>query len=484
MTAPAYVLDHKRYGASVLGGILVVLGGCGARSGLDLFAQSASLDGGASVLEDGSSGPDTGSGPDSGSDDLCPSAISGPSAMSRNCSTRDGRSRVLAPRSPHVTWTTKLPLDGPYIGPGALSTDASGHVYVVSTDQFGAEATSAIRRVNASDGTIDWTTPIVPDDNTGKAVLLSAGGVDLFAYGMADQVSLFTFAPASGTSTSTTLGLDLYDLLTGLAVGTDGSLYFIYEDDSEPESPSAYVTRVAPDGTTLWRSADIQTLSPPALYPQDGANPGDVALGVGDLVVVINDVLAESSENSELCVAIALDPATGKTLWTSTPAVTGTLSGGPVIRPDGSVAALLGNGPSSTLVNFDPATGAFTIQVLPSASNGLFAVTREGVILAGMGMATGNGIEGVSAIAEDGTVLWTQPRALDATIASDGTVIARAGTAGGGATSILALDVATGATKWELQPPVSGPTIWYVALTSEGGVVGEQADGTLFGASD
>jgi hypothetical protein len=32
--------------------------------------------------------------------------------------------------------------------------------------------------------------------------------------------------------------------------------------------------------------------------------------------------------------------------------------------------------------------------------------------------------------------------------------------------------------------PVSGPTIWYVALASDGSIVAEQADGTVFGASD
>jgi outer membrane protein assembly factor BamB len=78
----------------------------------------------------------------------------------------------------------------------------------------------------------------------------------------------------------------------------------------------------------------------------------------------------------------------------------------------------------------------------------------------------------------------SQPNVLDATIASDGTIISRAGTATGGGTAIVALDGATGTIKWQLAPPVSGPTVWYVALTSEGGLVAEQADGTVFGASD
>jgi len=159
--------------------------GCGARTQLD-------------ALGSGTSGGFSGADP-------CPAAVSGPKAMAGNCSTRDGRSRVVAPSAPHVTWTAKLPTDSSgMLGPSALATGGAGDAYVMTQGEFD-ESVAALRRVRVADGTIEWTAPISPDEQTATPVVLSSGGVDLFAYGPQYMESLFTFDAATGTSTSTTL---------------------------------------------------------------------------------------------------------------------------------------------------------------------------------------------------------------------------------------------------------------------------------------
>ncbi len=464
----------------------IVVIACGSRS--ELFAGA--LDAGAAL--DAGSAPQEGAAAsvDSGTLDPCPSAVSGPNAMSGNCSTRDGRSRVRAPATaPHVTWKTQLPVDeAGYIGPGGLSTDSAGHVYVVNTDELPYPPVAAIRRIDANTGRIDWTVPIQPDEATGQAVLLAAGEIELFAYDAKQAESIFSFAPATGTSTSTTYGLDLYDSASNLAVGSDGSLYVIHQSNIGTTGTQAFVARIDPAGAgrVLWSSVDLLALGPPPAVPSDGADTGDIALGRDDLVVVVNDVLVSSTDGSpalsDVSVASAFDPATGSVVWTVP--VPGQLLGGPVVRADGTIVAVVqaDGSPSGTLVSFDPASGAPTMHALSRQVFGVMAVTYDGTVIAATD--DGNGIDGAMAVASDGTVLWTKPGILDATVASDGTLVARSGTAQGGATSIVALDPATGATTWELSPPVAGPTIWYVALTSDGGIVAEQADGTLFGASD
>jgi PQQ-like domain len=447
-----------------------------SRSELDFLGEELA-DGGV-VLEDGGA---VTPGDDAAMSDPCPSAVTGPAPIPGNCSTRDGRSRVPAPaKAPHVTWTVKLPVDeSGYIGPGGLSTDAANHVFVVNTEESGSSNVPAIRRVDANDGTIDWVAPIVPCDGTGQAVLLASGRAEVFAYADPTALTLFAFSDADGTSTATTLGFAYLNPVSSLGVGADGSLYFIDEDGTDPSHPADYVVRVTPDNKIAWRSVDLTTLGPPPLYAADGVVPSDVALAAGDLVVVGDEVLTSAGTST---VMSAFDPASGKTLWSKT--TSGTLFGGPTIRPDGAIVALVANDDASaaSLQELAAKDGATTAYPIPSA-NGIFGVTRSGLVL--VGVQTNEGVAGITALASDGSVVWTQPGALDVTIASNGLLIARWGTATGGGTSIVALDETTGDKVWELDPPVSGgPTIWYVALTSAGGIVGEQADGTVFGASD
>jgi hypothetical protein len=355
-----------------------------------------------------------------------------------NCSTRDGRSRVAAPTAPHVTWTTRLPTDSTgQVGLSAVATDASGHAYVVTTGEIDLSV-AALRRVRGTDGAIEWTSPIRPDTETGTPILLSQGGVDLFAYDNSSRDSVFTFDPSSGASTSTTFGVSLYYAPGNLAVGADGSLYVTHKDDVGGANTTTFISRIAPDGRVVWTSVDLKTLGPPA--------------------------------NS---VANAFDARTGAVRWSTT--LPGQVVGGPVVRSDGTIVALLDRDGTTALVLVDPRTGAPETRHLATGAFEILGVTEGDVVIAGAD--TGSGVTGLVAIASDGTTLWTSPAGQHATIAADGTILAFG-------PNITAIDGSNGATKWQQPPPAAGSCIADAALTSEGGIVALQCDGTLFGASD
>jgi PQQ-like domain len=427
---------------------LLVLG-CGSRSQLDALGVSGTGSGGGVVAPVG---------------DPCPAAVSGPKAMAGNCSTRDGRSRVAAPSAPHVTWTTKLP-GGSFeqAGPSAIATDASGHAYVMT---WGNDHLSmaALRRVSVVDGSIDWTAPFLLDGQTGAPIVLSHGGVDLFALdatGTQNFDAVFTFDSATGASMSTTFGFDLDDAPGDVAVGVDGSLYVTHEDGE-----TASVSRVAPDGTVLWTSVDFGALAPPGMNGTLFLDGTRIALGKGDLVVVAGYIGTPTGDDTTS--VIALDPATGSARWTTT--LAGGFVGGPAVHADGTIVLLTD---WTQLVVLDPEKGTPTTKTVAGKLSEMFAVTTGGVVLAGSDTASGTDLV---AIGSDGSTLWSGPTGK-ATIASDGTVISFGA-------EITALDGASGQMKWQLSPPVPGTCIVDGALTSEGGIVALQCDGTLFGASD
>ncbi len=164
----------------------------------------------------------------------------------------------------------------------------------------------------------------------------------------------------------------------------------------------------------------------------------------------------------------AFDPTTGDLLWT-TP-VEDPIGGGPVVRPDGTVAIVTSHSEvSSTLVILDPGTGTPAAHPLGIAVKGIAGVTRDGTLLVDQ---TG----GLVALDGEGTPLWMVSGVGGATVASDGTVLLFAA-------QIEAIDGTTGATKWSLPAP-SPAFLLGGALTSDGGIVALLGDGTLFGASD
>jgi hypothetical protein len=360
--------------------------------------------------------------------------------MAGNCSTRDGRSRVGAPSSPHLTWMAKLPTDSTgQGGPSAIATDASGNAYVIATGELD-ESIAALRRVRASDGTIEWTDPITTDEETSTPIVLSHGGVDMFAYNAMTAESLFTFDHASGASTSTTFGVTLYDAPGDLAVGSDGSLYLTHAEGVGTIKQTTFVSRVAPGGSILWTSVDLATLGPPPEYDDGFIDPMTLALAKDDLVIAAYVVVAKTGDAS---VTSAFDAATGVMRWTTV--LPGELVGGPVVRADGSIVALLSqSAPATSLVVFDPQCG---VPLTTPLSGGVFqvsAVALDGTVIGGAD--SGNGITGLVAIASDGTALWNGPGFGNATIASDGTVVSFG-------SNITALDGATGQVKWQLAPP-------------------------------
>jgi hypothetical protein len=344
----------------------------------------------------------------------------------------------------------------------------------MTTDDFG-EALAALRRVRTVDGAIEWNRPISPDKETSTPVILANGGVDLFAYGKGYIDSVFTFDATSGTSTSTTFGLSLYYSGLDLAVGADASLYVTHEDNVGGANTTTYVSRISPEGEVVWTTVDLATLGPPA-YEGDEIDPSTIALAQNDLVVLIVGKLVQTSHGvDDVSIASAFDPATGSRNWSTV--VPGELVGGPVVRSDGTIVAIVSlSYPGGTnLVTLDPADGTPTTHALSTGAFEIFGITEEGVILAGAD--SGNGLTGLLAIDGSGTVLWSNPDQWGVTIASDGTVIA-AGSA------LMGLDATTGHIKWTLPLPVPGHYVEAAALTSDGTIIALGTDGTLFGASD
>lgn len=192
--------------------------GCGARSSLG--------EGG------GSNGPDT-----------CRSAVSGPKAMARNCSTRDGRARVNPPAAPHRTWATKLPVAGGQ-RPAGIATDASGRAYVAMIDLSGG-LQAAFHRVQTDSGSIDWTAPFTSTPELASPILPTSGGVKFFVYGASASGAVLDFNPPSSAHTSSTFGLDLDAAALDLAVGVDGSLYVAHNDVASGPSEVPRIAHLA-----------------------------------------------------------------------------------------------------------------------------------------------------------------------------------------------------------------------------------------------
>jgi hypothetical protein len=353
-------------------------------------------------------------------------------------------------------------------GPSYIATDNAGHAYVVSEGEID-ESVAAFRRVDVATGAIEWSQPFSPDEETSTPILLTSGGIDLVAYSMYTD-AIFTYEPANGASSSTTYGFSLYYAPSDLAVGTDGSLYATHLDDVGEAHQTSYISRVSPGGEVLWTTIDLGTLGPPLEYDDGEVFPSTIALAKGDLVVIMVNEITKTPEDAE--VVSAFEPATGVLRWSKT--LTGTAIGGPVVGPDGNILALLSTSDAESLVSLDPSTGATTMYPVSAELDTIYAVTLDGIVLAGLDNGS---LGGLVAIDPHGNILWTNATAGAATVASDGTIVAFAGT-------IKGLDPKTGLAKWTLEPPSSTPCFVTGALTSEGGIVGLECDGTLFGAGD
>jgi hypothetical protein len=508
----ARILPNPWLFFGAVGALALPCFGCGARTGLDLAGADWAAGGGAGAGDDGGAagaGGGSGSGGDAGTSaggggnigdgggavlpgDRCAAAVAGPKAMRRNCSTRDGRSRVSAPTSPHITWVGSTPSadeDGLSLQ-SAIATDSAGHAYLTT---IGADAMAkmVVERLETTDGTLDWQNPLWPNRGTGTPLLLATGSVDLFAYDDAtDDDELFAYDPSAGSYSLIQIGgpnhgtipaFRIDDFNGDPAVGTDGSLYLVHQDGIGGGMPTNKLSRLAQDGTVFWTTADFQTLSPPPYYAGSLAS-SNVALSDDDLVVVATLITTQTQDYTTL---IAFDPASGSPRWTTT--VTGELLAGPAVRADGTIVVIVQDISSSTnqLATFDPKTGAQAVYPIATAGElyDIFAITAGGVVISGT--FTGEKQTRLVAVGTDGAVLWESDGADNATIANDGTIVA-AGTVGDSGTgaSIRAIDPVTGTTKWEVAAPSGGSCVADFALTSAGGVVALQCDGTVFGVGD
>jgi hypothetical protein len=355
------------------------------------------------------------------------------------------------------------------LGLSDLATDSQGNVIVATTSEFADSG--ALVKVRVSDGSTVWQSSYAPDSATAVPIVLANGVVDVLGYDASQKESIFPIEGTTGSYVPTTFGFDLYDMPPDPAVGSDGSLYFVHEEGVGTVLQQTYVSRVAPDGTVRWTSVDLGTLVPTPMYDDGEVDPSTIVLEANDQLILLVGDLTPSGEQT---VGVSLDAASGAVLFTSV--VKGTVVGGPVILPDGSVVALLDDGLVTNIVVFDRANGAVTRTQLTSGAFEIFAVTRAGNLL--IGADDGSGVKALVSMDTKGSSQWLatlEPRSV--TIASDGTILVFGA-------DITAIDPGTGATKWVLAPPDALSCLMDAALTSDGGIVGLECDGLLFGAYD
>ncbi len=456
----------KRGAQSALLAFAFMLFACGSRSPLSLPSGSGAAAAGA--------GGTAGSGGSNPLEDPCPSAIAGPAAMWRNCSTRDGRARVPAPVNPQLKWTRQVSTFGSgQLSPGALTTGASSDVYVVSGHK--ASSQGAIQRRRSNAGAVQWTVEIDTVDATIWPVVLSAGLVDVFVRAEPFAETLLQIDAQSGDFTPTTFGFDFYTVPRNPAVGADGSLYLVHRENVGTANSATFISRVHPGGVVAWTTPKLDDL----VFTGNETKlqlASTLALGGGGEVIAVVGSLGPSGVGS---IGVALDPETGAMLWQTD--LSGQRLGGPAVRPDGSIVVLLGPLTGSKMVTLDAQSGTPTTFELSFGAGEIFAsevfaITRAGTAI--VGINAGEGISDLAAVDRDGNVRWTQAvPARRASLASNGTLVVAA-------KALVAFDEESGAMRWQVSPPSAGSCLLDAALTSDGDVVALQCDGTLFAVGD
>jgi outer membrane protein assembly factor BamB len=445
---------------------LVATSACGSRTDLFLTGTSATVNPVPTLYDDA---------------DPCPFAVlaGAPKPMAGYCSTRDGRARVPAPSSPHVTWTlsSQPNQDGTGV---TIATDASGHAYVGA---WGENAPSPrMSRIDALAGSIEWSTSFdqAGDDVMPTALLLRNGSVTIVASQTESppSPSVESFDPAQGTtSTGARLDPGLSYVITEPAVGSDGSLYVLGDITATGALGSPFgVQRVLPGGGAQWTSVDLSTFVVPteAVTEVQGFPSSDastVALEPDGTVLV--EFQGLTTPYGLYATVVALDPASGDERWATT--FTGQPSGGLAVLPDGSIALLVTEGPDgANLVILEPGGSTRRTTTLPDA-NQIVAVDRDGTVFV---RGQGGGTSVLVAVGPQGGPEWANQGAFTgAFLASNGVIVAY----GGG--GVFAIDEATGQTMWTLPAP-SGNAVCDAELTSAGTLVAVDCAGAIFGASD
>jgi outer membrane protein assembly factor BamB len=434
---------------------------------------------------EGESPSDATSPPDANVSVACPSALleGAPRPMLANCSTRDGRSRVVGPTSPHVTWSAHVIQDpsgqSSFFG---LAADASGGAYLVVGD--GDSNFGSFVRVDGASGHVDWRTPFTPmPPDYGAPLLLATGLVELFASNDARTgAAIDSFDIDSGVSTSTSLLPALAFVSGDPAVGTDGSLYAVHKTSAG--SSDSVISRISASGSPVWTSSPLASLLPPSVVGSADVIGSTLALGSGDLVLMPLQIVAMNQPARSFL--LALDPTTGAARWAEP--LQGPIIGGPAVAPSGSIVVLLGppvfstTGPAPTsLVVFDPAgTRKLDVAMGRTVTAGLLAVATDGSALIGtQSSPSAIGYEALVAIDGGGKPRWSIATngLLSVTIDVAGTVVAISSDA------VQGLDPSDGHLLWAIAP-LGGASFLDATLTSFGGIVAEQSDGVVLGASD
>jgi len=393
---------------------------------------------------------------------VCPSdVLSGsPLPMLNNCSTRDGRARVAGPTAPHLTWTVPAPAG--LSNGGFVAADGTGGVYIADAPLVGNDMIPTFGRVNGTTGALDWSTALPASTVASLSPFLApTGSVVDFANDPTGPI-LESFNPMTGAVVATMLSPSLAGI--GIpAVGSEGSLYVQYVPSTGLESKAGYVSRVLPNSTIAWTSADL--------------SGGPSSFG-GFLTLALSehdDVIAVTTDTSSVLSGVyELSSTTGATVWTTD--IAAQAIGGPAVGPDGSIAviAISAGGSTGALYIFEP-TGALRAMTPVDGAN-IYAIGTDGTIIVGGATLT--------AFTSSGTLLWTNAVVpLGATIDSGGTVVTTFSDV------IQGLDGATGAVRWSLKAPDlpdgGSPCahIQSVTLTSNATLVGIGCN-ALFGASD
>jgi PQQ-like domain len=446
---------------------------CGARTGFDVYQSpdGESLAHGSSLLDGGSVLDGSIDGVADGTLHLrarfeCPfPVLSGsPMPMFANCSTRDGRSRVVGPTSPQVTWSTMLPGSASVTAGVALVADTTGNVYATSSI-----ANSAwMVRVEGATGVVDWSTPF-SSDAIGAPVLLASGGLIDFAAptldgAVTDNLALLEFDTVSGNPASMTLA----PIANGIgipAIGADGSLYAAYASVETDQMTYGVIVRILPCGQIAWTSANLTPV-----MASGASGISTIAIGSGGLVLAGVDSADVGSG-----LIVALDPATGAMAWSTL--LDDTPNGNPLVALDGSIVI------ASTAGTLFVLDGAGTVEQRISIGSGAFvtSIALDGTMIVAAQTA-------LLAVTPTGSVAWQVPTQdfVSATLDAGGTVIATF------RDHIEGRSLATGQVLWSVAAPSAVPCIGNIALTSTGGIValgcvdfmGLDGEVFAFGASD
>lgn len=461
---------------------------CGSRTALLLPGQGGQ--GGAS----GSSGGTTGPTPLAVK---CAAALlaGAPTPMQGYCPTQAKQAPGNAPKAPQIAWAvTPFAIDAPEnFLPAAIVVDPGGGAYV-TIDASPMNPAGSPNQVIAIDpaGVVAWTTslPAPTYDPTlaadGRLWLVASGGAGSAFCPTDDGGPITEGCTGALVALSPTTGqrIALLDVLVpfdvdvsapsygAMAIASDGT-FFLEAATSSDLGTEGSVAHVSSTGAIEWQwppfGADegLQLVTPLVVGPSDdvvGTDGTDVVLldAVGDQVWQENVDAQLAAVNAQgTVVALSTDQSAVLTLDVNGNTLQSVPLGVTIGPSDAAQLAVAGDG---------------TILVLlanEATSPGLTKAAVE-----------------IYAIDASGQTRWSTT--LDATLPYDpatlathyGLFVDASGTVVVTAGAVTGIDLATGATRWTLQPPHPQSCLRPAVLGADGAILASQCDGTIFLARD